>query len=92
MKKMLLCLIFLLGPINGNVAELSKFRWEEILYTPPISEGEQGFQVLHFNSKNKPYILDKTAVNFVQKHFRKANALDSEASVIRYGSDAVTLK
>lgn len=76
---------------NCFCEELKPFQWEKILNTPPISD-ELGYQVLHFKSKNKPYVLDKLAVDFVDKYLKNAKELESDSAVLQYSLNAATLE
>lgn len=91
MKKIIYAFVISLIFFNSYAEELPSYSWEEVLYTPPLSSTEQGFQILHFKTKNKPFNLDKAAIEIVNRYFKHAKALDSDASVIRFATDVVTI-
>jgi len=78
-------------PSFAQLEELPTFRWEQHLQVPPISSSILGKQVLHFKTVDKPYTRDANAVKLVEEELQGAKELDSDAGVLRFGSDAVTL-
>ncbi len=58
---------------------------------PPVPTPNQGNQVLHFKHNNKPYRNNGAAARFVKQHLSKAKRLTSDAQLIRFASDAVSL-
>ncbi len=72
---------------------LSPHDWsQEIAMIPLESYLSQGSQLFRFVSKNKTYEHDKDAKAFVNKYLKVAKVFQSDAEVIRYASDQVTLK
>jgi len=69
-----------------------KFDWSTVLAIPPGSEYTAGNQILHFKSQNKIYLDNAQAKIFAQEHLQNATQLHSDAEVLRFGSDSVTLK
>ena len=58
----------------------------------PGGEQPGGNQILHFRSLNKPYWENEYGRLFVQKYLAEATALTSDAEVLKFASDQVTLK
>jgi hypothetical protein len=95
MKRFLnLLLICVSLSISGWTVE--RFDWNTIInFAPRKTSGgnsREGFQVLHFGSHNKPYEKDSKAVDFVKQYLSAADALTSDAEVLRVASDSVTLQ
>ncbi len=65
------------------------YNWAESMDVP--SSSFEGNQVLHFAARNKPYKKDPKALETVQSYFKGAQALDADAQVLRYASDAVSI-
>lgn len=86
-------LLILVAALNIASAEesLKPFDWSEVLVAPPGIDQTKGNQILHFKSKNKPYWNNETAKDFVKRYLAHAVQLESDASVLRFGSDSVTL-
>ena len=68
-----------------------KFDWSKVLNIPPGSDQIGGNQILHFKSVNKHYSKDAQATAFVQEYLLDAQALTSDAEVLRFGSDQVKI-
>ncbi len=81
-------LIFFLTPLFSQ----EKFDWGKVLHLPPGANEIDGNQILHFKSKNKPYWTDEKAAAFVSTYLQGALALTSDAEVLRFASDHVTLQ
>ncbi|MFR9749733.1 TylF/MycF/NovP-related O-methyltransferase [Nocardia sp. 004] len=56
------------------------------------SEWYEGRQVLNFFPRDKDYRDSPAARAMVEKYFREAKVLDTDAAVLKYGSDHVTLR
>jgi hypothetical protein len=69
----------------------SSFDWSLVLEIPPGSDQISGNQILHFKSKNKPFWDSQQATEIVNHFFVDAVQLYSDADVLRYASDHVTL-
>lgn len=83
--------LLIIIPLKISAERLPPFQWNDYIETP-ASDTERGNQIFHFNTRNKPYTLDKLAIHFVEKYLKTAAPLTSDASVLRYASDAVTIK
>ena len=69
-----------------------KFDWNEIVIIPEAGEGwHQGRQVLNFFPGEKDYRKSKAAVDFVSKYFQHAKPINTDAGLMRYASDQVSL-
>lgn len=71
-------------------ALLAKFDWSEVVDIPTINDPTMGHQVLHFYSRNKQ--LDEPSREFISARLSQSKQYQSDAEVLRHGSDAVTLK
>ncbi|QVL56742.1 MAG: class I SAM-dependent methyltransferase [Simkaniaceae bacterium] len=93
MKKNTLLIIFTILISNFALAETSSsYDWSKVLTRPFNRPKFEGNQVLHFNSKNKPYQLDNKAHAFVATYLKDALPLFSDADVLRFASESVTLQ
>lgn len=88
-KHICAALLFCCGQVFS--AELKKFDWSEVLEIPPGSHLVDGCQIMHFKAANKSYKNNKEAVAFVEKYLGNAKALQSDAEVLRFGSDNVKI-
>lgn len=68
------------------------FDWGKVCTLPPGADKTAGNQVLHFKSHNRPYWDSPEAHDFVKKYLKDAAPLGSDAEVLRFGSDHVTLE
>lgn len=66
-----------------------KFTWSDFLVIPPGAQNTIGNQILHFNPKNKPYEQDEKAHLFAKAYLSSATPLESDAEVLKFGSDQV---
>lgn len=72
---------------------LPRYDWTLILQTPPSrTTPVPGNQILHFKSSNKSYELSEDSKKFVETYLKDAQQVDSDAGVLRFASDHVTLK
>lgn len=69
----------------------AKFDWSTVLQIPPGTEYKEGNQILHFKSKNKHYTENNQANDFVKNFLSDSEPLQSDAEVLKAGSDAVVL-
>ena len=69
----------------------SSYDWSKVLTRPSNRPKFEGNQILHFNSKNKHYELDDQARLFVASYLTNARPLKSDADVLRFASESVTL-
>lgn len=75
-----------------QLIRLPKYDWSAHLKIPPGTGGTEGFQVLHFNSRNKHYSASQEATNFVATYFQEAQELYSDAEVLQKASESVILE
>jgi hypothetical protein len=69
------------------------FDWDQIVKMPIASkEWHKGRQVLNFYPMDKDYRDSPMARAFVTTYFTNAKALNTDASVLKFGSDQVTLR
>ncbi len=66
------------------------YNWSDVMEVPTGATFE-GNQVLHFTGNNKPYKNDPKAYQIVNTYFKEATALDADAEVLRFASDAVSI-
>jgi hypothetical protein len=69
------------------------FDWDQLVKMPSASEEwHKGHQILNFYPMDKDYRDSSTARALVTKYFAEAKALNTDAAVLKFGSDAVTLR
>lgn|SRR5690242_3284997 len=69
------------------------FNWDQLVKMPSASEEwHKGHQILNFYPMDKDYRDSSTARALVTKYFAEAKALNTDAAVLKFGSDAVTLR
>lgn len=68
-----------------------KFDWSKVLHIPPGVHLVDGNQILHFKSRNKHYSVSQEATIFVETFLSSAVPLQSDAEVLKFGSDAVSI-
>jgi len=79
----------LLGTVQAE--EVKPYDWSQVLQIPPGAGQHEGLQIFHFKSTNKRYTNDPEAKSFVEKYLKKAKRLKSDAGVLKYASQKVTL-
>lgn len=90
----LLCSSFNLYSFNAYASKglkpLPRFDWQKVMHAPVEKDNNL---VLHFGGSHKPYEKDPIANDFVSKYVKPVGAkeLDTDADVLRYGSDSVIL-
>lgn len=89
-RKLLLALLFVCS--HHILWGIEKFDWNSVLIMPPGANQTSGNQILHFKSVNKHYVNDIQAKAFAEKFLKDATQLTSDAEVLKFGSDHVTLK
>jgi hypothetical protein len=68
------------------------FDWERLVKMPSASEQwHKGHQVLNFYPMDKDYRDSTAARAMVTEYFADAKPLNTDAAVLKFGSDAVTL-
>lgn len=69
------------------------YDWDQIVKMPVASEEwHRGRQVLNFYPMDKDYRDSPTARAFVTTYFNNAEALNTDAALLKFGSDHVTLR
>lgn len=92
MKKMTFLTIFTALFTNFALAQVpSSYDWSKALADSFNRPKFEGNQILHFNSRNKHYMLSEQARTFVSTYLSNALPLNSDADVLRFASDSVTL-
>lgn len=82
--------LFMHCQLSAAVRELPPSNWSENIVNPPAIPDGSGHQVLHFGTQDYPYELPE-AVDFVKKYLSKAKRLETDADLVRFASDQVTL-
>lgn len=68
------------------------FNWAQLVKMPIVSdEWHHGHQILNFYPMDKDYRESPPARTMVAEHFGNAQALDTDAELLKFGSDHVTL-
>ena len=69
------------------------FNWDQLVNMPTASEEwHKGRQVLNFYPMDKDYRDSQPAQAMVTNYFDNAKALNTDAAVLKFGSDHVTLR
>ena len=68
---------------------MSYFNWHPFI--PEAFYEQKGYNVLHSITKNLPYEENQDALKFVNQYLCKAKRLESDADVLRFASDSVTV-
>ena len=82
-------LFVLVSSLLITCVEAETFDWSQFINLPVFTDLSIGNQILHFYSRNKPFW--EPSRNFVETHLSKAIQFKSDAEVLKFGSDAVTL-
>jgi hypothetical protein len=78
--------------MTPELAHSNGFDWDRLVKMPSASdEWHKGHQVLNFYPMDKDYRDSPMARAMVTEYFADANPLDTDAAVLKFGSDAVTL-
>jgi tRNA G46 methylase TrmB len=81
-----------IGVIMANAETTQKFDWDELIVTPVADEQWlKGGQVLNFYPCDKDYRNSPAAVDTVKKYFQDAKPISTDAGLLKYGSDQVSL-
>jgi hypothetical protein len=78
--------------IHSEVKELPPYDWGKNVINAPVPSLPSGSQVLHFGSTNYPYQDSPEGVDFVSRYLQNTKPLTSDADLLRYASDHVTLQ
>lgn len=70
---------------------IQNFDWRQAVDVGFTGTYQSGAQVLHFASRIKPYQNCVESKAFVEANLQQAKALPSDAEVLRYASDSVTV-
>lgn len=69
------------------------FDWAQLVKMPIVSdEWHHGHQILNFYPMDKDYRESPAARTMVTEHFGDAQALDTDAELLKFGSDHVALR
>lgn len=88
----LFCVFVSMIRLDAEVIELPPYNWGENIMDAPTQSSTPGRQILHFGSTDYPYQDCPETVEFVDQYLKKAKALTSDADLLRYASDQVTLQ
>ena len=78
--------------MSSGYTHSTGFNWNQLVKMPTASEEwHKGHQVLNFYPMDKNYQDSPAARAIVTKYFDDAKALNTDAAVLKFGSDAVTL-
>ena len=80
------------GFLNAEVVEPSAYDWTQNIIHAPSKEFAPGHQILHFQSTDHPYQESPEATNFVSQYLQDAKVFTSDADLLRFASDQVTLR
>lgn len=69
-----------------------KYNWNDVLNAPPGTKYTDGNQILHFKSKNKHFTSNNKARAFVETYLIDATVAPSDAEVLKFASDSVTVE
>lgn len=76
---------------HAEVIELPPYNWAQNVINAPSNSSPPGHQVLHFGSTDYPYQESPEGVDFVARYLQHAKPLISDADLLRFASDQVTL-
>ena len=82
--------LFLLT-LSISCSAAAPFDWSAVLAIPPVNPAIKGHQILHFNSRDKAYWQNEEASLFVKEYLSEALPMESDAEVLKYGSDQVKI-
>lgn len=72
---------------------IQKFDWDKIVAIPEAAEDWlKGRQILNFFPGDKDYKKNHAAKEFVSKYFQQAKPINTDAGLMRYASDQVSLE
>ncbi|SPM36038.1 hypothetical protein MRAB57_3876 [Mycobacterium rhizamassiliense] len=79
--------------MTSEYAQSTGFDWARLVKMPTVSEEwHTGHQIMNFYPKDKDYRDSPAARKVVAEHFGDAEALNTDAAVLKFGSDHVTLR
>ncbi len=79
--------------MTSDHAHSTGFNWDQLVKMPTVSnEWHKGRQVLNFYPKDKDFRDSPAAQAMATKYFGEAAALNTDAAVLKFGSDHVTLR
>lgn len=76
--------------LSKELQPLTHYNWHSFI--PSEFYNQKGFNVLHSISANTHYENDALACQFVEQYLSKALRLESDAEIIRFASDSVTIE
>lgn len=77
--------------LHSEVVELPPYNWGHNIINAPSQLSPSGHQVLHFSSTDYSYRDSLEGIDFVNRYLQKAKPLTSDADLLRYASDSVTV-
>lgn len=93
MNRLIFSILFVFQvQMASSIEELPPSNWGENVVNPPAVPSPFGHQVLHFGSADYPYEEYPEAVEFVDKYLKNAKRFQSDADLLRYASDMVTIE
>lgn len=79
--------------MTSDSGHTTGFNWDQLVKMPTVSEEwHKGRQVLNFYPMDKDYRDSPAAQAMVTNYFGNAEALNTDAAVLKFGSDHVTLR
>ncbi len=79
--------------MTSDPAYSTGFNWDRLVKMPTASdEWYKGRQVLNFYPRDKDYRASEAAIAMVANYFGGATALNTDAAVLKFGSDHVMLR
>lgn len=90
------CLLLLFFSTFGssmiNAEADQKFDWKQLIITPvAVDQWLKGRQVLNFYPCDKDYRDSQAARDTVAKYFQNAKAINTDAGLLKYGSEQVSI-
>lgn len=78
--------------MSSDHAHSTGFDWAQLVKMPTVDEEwHTGHQIMNFYPKDKDYRDSPAAAAIVAEHFGDAVALNTDAAILKFGSDHVTL-
>lgn len=78
--------------LMANTETCPKFDWDQLIITHAADENWlKGRQVINFYPCDKDYRDSQAAMDFVAKHFQDAKPINTDAGILKYASDQVSL-
>jgi hypothetical protein len=74
-----------------TIQPVEPFQWSTVMHLHKEVGQGKGNQIFHMTTKDKPSASNPEAVALIAREFEKAVALQSDAQVLRFGSDHVQI-